>query len=178
MRAVLLLVLLGLAGYVGYNYFVMGVNPLDSLIAEGTNLPTRDAQGRELVPCQRCLATGRITCTAHRCKEGQVPCPGRCLKLTDSGWQRMEGQDPNKLFMIYRADGRTRGVSQAHVGEVFEVRLGKFYHLGICKICEKRTTVTCKSCEGAGKVACTVCAGQKTVVKPAPTASPRPVTSS
>ena len=141
-------------------------------------LPTRDAQGRELVPCSRCLATGLITCSGPRCKEGQVPCPGKCLKLSDPGWERVPGEDPNKLFMMYRVDGGKTGRSQAHVGEVFEVRLGKFYELGVCKICDRRTVIPCKVCNGAGKVTCTVCAGQKVVLKAAPPAAPKPATGS
>lgn len=164
----LLIVLLiaGVAGYFSYQYFVNGDNPLAGFFQNsGGALPSKDAQGRELVPCKRCLATGQITCTAHRCKEGMIPCSGPCLKLSDSGWQRMEGQDPNKLFMIYRVNGGTQGVSQAHVGEVFEIRFGEFYRLGICKVCQGRTTLPCKVCGGGGKVACTVCLGEKVVLK-------------
>ena len=174
MRKFLVLLVLALAGYFAYAYVVKGVNPLAGFLQDPESLPTRDAQGRELVPCQRCLATGLVTCTAPRCKEGIVPCPGSCLKLSDPGWQRMEGQDPDKLWMVYRVTGGTRGISQAHVGQVFEVRLGKFYDLGVCKICEGRTTVPCKVCQGAGKLTCTVCAGQKVVVKTALSPPPKP----
>ncbi len=161
-----LLVFAGVVGYFSYNYIVHRDNPLEAFVQpmEG-GLPTKDAQGRELTPCKRCLATGQVTCTAHRCSEGRVPCPGPCLKLSDAGWQRMEGQDPNKLFMIYRVNGGSQGVGQAHVGEVYEVRLGKFYALGPCKVCNARTTVVCKVCQGSGKAGCQVCRGEKVVVK-------------
>ncbi len=166
-----LLLIAGVVGYFSYNYIVHRDNPLEGFIQPGEGaLPAKDAQGRDLVPCRRCLATGQITCPAHRCKEGLAPCPGPCLKLTDSGWQRMEGQDPNKLFMIYRVNGGTQGVGQGHVGEVFEVRLGEFHRLGICKVCNGLTTVPCKACAGAGKVSCPVCHGEKVVVKTGQTA--------
>jgi hypothetical protein len=169
-KKLLLLAVLALAGYAGYLHFVTGENPLQKLQSHlESDLPTHDAQGRELAPCQRCLASGRITCLAPRCKEGQVPCPGRCLKLTDPGWQRVEGQDPKKLFKIYRVNGRTWVVGQNQAGEVFEVTMGEFRKLGACKICHKSTKVPCKSCQGTGQVTCVVCGGQRTVVKEAPT---------
>lgn len=169
MKKLLFLLIVILGGYLSYEFFVNGTNPLAGIFQAGVGgLPTKDAAGRDLAPCQRCLATGQITCSGLRCKGGQVPCPGRCLKLTDPGWRRMEGQDPGKLFMVYLVNGGTRGVSQAHVGEVFEVRFGKFYELGACKICNKQTSVPCKVCSGAGKVVCTVCSGRKVVLQPPP----------
>lgn len=161
-----LLLIAGVVGYFSYNYIVHQDNPLEGFLqpAEGA-LPTKDAQGRDLVPCQRCLATGQVSCAVPRCEEGKVPCPGPCLKLSDSGWQRMEGQDPKKLFMIYRVNGGTQGVGQGHVGEVYEVRLGKFYALGVCKVCKGTTTVACKVCAGNGKTGCQVCKGEKVVGK-------------
>jgi hypothetical protein len=170
----ILLLVVGVVGYFGYPYLTKGDNPIASFLAVPESLPTRDAEGREVVPCQRCLATGAVTCQASRCKDGQIPCPGRCLKLSDSGWQRMEGQDPNKLFMIYRFNGGSQGVSQAHIGEVFEVRLGKFYNLGVCHTCNKRTTVVCTVCDGTGKVVCPACKGNKVVLKTSGVASPVP----
>lgn len=166
MRKLVVLLVVGLAGYLSYGYLVNGENPLARIFPAGAGgLPTRDASGREVVPCQRCLATGRITCSGPRCEGGRVPCPGRCLKLSDRGWRRMEGQDPDKLFMVYSVNGGTRGVSQAHVGEVFEVRFGEFHALGVCPICQKQTTVPCQACSGAGKVECVVCRGERVVLK-------------
>ena len=171
----IILLILGVAGYFAYPYVMNGDNPFADFLQTGGGLPTKDSEGRDLVPCKRCLATGQITCQGPRCKDGLVPCPGRCLKLSDSGWQRMEGQDPKKLFMIYRLNRGTQGVSQAHVGEVFEVRLGEFYALGPCPICKGQTTITCKVCGGTGKVVCNECKGQKVVVKAtaAPLATPK-----
>lgn len=169
-----LLLIAGVVGYFSYNYVVHRDNPLEGFLQPAeAGLPTRDAQGRELVPCVRCLATGQITCGAPRCTEGVVPCPGPCLKLSDSGWRRMEGQDPNKLFMVYLIAGGSQGVGQGHVGEVFEVRLGKFYALGPCKVCNGRTTVNCKVCGGTGRTECPVCRGEKVVVR-AGQAAPEP----
>jgi hypothetical protein len=173
-KKLLVLALLAAVGYLAYSYVATGENPLTGLKDSLVGPPGRDAEGRELIPCSRCLASGLITCTAHRCKQGSVPCTGPCLKLSDRGWQQMPGEDPNKLFMVYRVAGGTRGISQAHVGEVFEVRLGKFYALGACQVCGGRTTLTCKSCEGTGKVTCTVCGGRKTVAKAAPVAPSTP----
>ena len=178
MKKLLLVAILVGLGYVGYSYYTTGEIPLPTLTASPDGLPTRDAQGRELVPCNRCLATGLITCTGQRCKDGKIPCPGRCLKLSDPGWQRVEKEDPNKLFMIYHINGGWIGRSQAHVGEVFEVRLGKFYELGVCKTCNGSTFIPCKVCNGAGKVTCTVCAGQKVVVKAALPATTKSATGS
>jgi len=178
MKKLLFLVILAGLGYLAYSYYTTGEIPLSTLMASSDSLPTRDDQGRELVPCSRCLATGLITCTGPRCKDGKIPCPGRCLKLSDPGWQRVEKEDPNKLFMIYRFDGGWTGRSQAHVGEVFEVRLGKFYELGVCKICNGTTFVPCKVCHGAGKLTCPVCAGRKVVLKAPLPAKSKPVTSS
>lgn len=164
MRKLLLLLLVGVVAWFGYQWF-SGARAIPSLPSLG-GLPTRDAQGRELQPCRRCLATGQITCTEPRCKDGQVPCPGRCLKLSDRGWRRMEGQDPNKLFMVYLVNGGAQGVSEAHVGEVFEVRYGKLYALGVCSVCHKQTTIPCKTCGGSGKLVCPSCQGSKVVPKP------------
>jgi hypothetical protein len=164
-RKLVLLLLIGLAGYLGYRSFVAGENPLAGIFQIGGGLPARDASGRELTPCRRCLATGKITCSGSRCEGGQVPCPGRCLKLTDRGWRRVDGQPPDKLFMVYPVNGGTRGVSQAHVGEIFEVRFGKLLALGVCKICNKQTVVPCKVCSGGGKLVCPACQGEKVVLK-------------
>jgi hypothetical protein len=171
---VIIALILGVVGYIAYPYVINGDNPFADFLQTHVGLPTKDAEGRDLVPCNRCLTTGQITCQGHRCKEGHVPCPGRCLKLSDGGWQRIEGKDPNQLFMLYRFAGRTQAVSQAHVGEIFEVRLGKFYALGACPTCKKQTTITCKVCGGTGKTVCTECKGQKVVLKEKSAPSPVP----
>ncbi|GEM_PF-3965621 len=175
MKKLLLVVVLGLAGYAGYSRFTAGADPfrgLRSLV--GPDLPTRDARGRELVPCPRCLASGLITCSAPQCKAGQVPCPGRCLKPTDAGWKRLEGGDPGKRHMLfYLVDDGVATVSEDHAGEVFEVRKGKLLRLGACPICKKRTTIACKSCRGSGRTTCPVCGGRRTVVKTTASAAPR-----
>lgn len=164
MKKLLILLLVLIAGWAGWRYFVHGEDPLQAARAVlSPGLPTHDAAGRPLAACSRCLATGTITCTGHRCDKGMVPCPGRCLKRSDRGWRTMEGQDPNKLFMVYAVNGGVQGVSEAHIGEVFEVRLGTFYNLGPCPICNKQTVVPCKQCGGSGRLACPVCHGDKVV---------------
>lgn len=170
MRTLVILLLCGIAAYFAYGYFIRGENPLQGF---NNGIPTKDSQGRDAVPCQRCTATGQITCTTPRCVNGQVPCPGPCLKLSDSGWRQMEGQDPNKLFMLYKVNKGVQGVSQAHVGEVFEVRFGEFYKLGPCKICGGTTSVPCKACGGTGKLTCPVCKGEKVIAKVLADAAPK-----
>ncbi|HEY5792859.1 MAG TPA: hypothetical protein VIS74_06135 [Chthoniobacterales bacterium] len=152
-------ILLGAAGWLGYDYVSKHPKLIESLI------PPRDSQGRLLVDCPHCQAAGTVKCGAPRCKNGRVNCPGPCLKLSTPGWKKhpLPGYDPDTLWHTFNVKGGEQRVSQGHIGEVFEVKNGVFANLGKCKVCQGTTTVDCKICAGTGAVACPVCKGAKRV---------------
>jgi hypothetical protein len=130
--------------------------------------------------CSRCDGNGFVKCSA--CENGEVDCPGKCLKLSKGKWEHMDvpGHDPNELWQKFRGSRGTGAWTTAHVGEVIEVRNGMPENIGKCPICGGRTKVSCKVCQGTGRITCPVCRGNKVVAsravvsaRVAPSALPR-----
>ena len=116
--------------------------------------------------CFACNGSGTIACQAPGCKNGNVNCPGSCLKLSQGTWTRMNvaGHDPNDLWISFRkASGGTTSWNQNHVGDVIVYQNGDPVNIGRCKVCGGTTTVSCPSCKGQGTQACIVCSGKKFV---------------
>src|ERR1051326_1362470 len=129
-----------------------------SLVQAQTNAPSTpvDASAEPTKPCFKCNGTGQIKCPL--CKDGQVDCPGSCLKLSKGDWQRqnVEGHDPNLLWRRFKwGNGyQYTAWSQSHVGEVIEMQNGVPVDIGKCKICGGTGRVACKNCGGNGTVVC------------------------
>ena len=116
--------------------------------------------------CFACKGEGTVKCLVPGCVDGQVDCPGPCLKLSQGVWRHMEvaGHDPNDLWITFTAaNGGTMSWNQNHVGDVIEIQNGSPVNVGKCKICGGTGKVKCEVCKGTGQVACPVCNGKKFV---------------
>jgi hypothetical protein len=102
--------------------------------------------------CPTCKGELLMDCKAPRCDKGQIPCPNRCLKLTDPGWFMKNGEK-------WRRFPERRGffeVSEHHVGEIVVTKDGRS-STEPCPTCGKTTKVDCPTCHGTGKVPCGEC---------------------
>jgi hypothetical protein len=116
--------------------------------------------------CFACKGEGTVPCLAPGCKDGQVDCPGPCLKLSRGVWQHMDvpGHDPSDVWQTVRNKATGKGGhswSQVHVGEVIDYQNNEPVNIGKCKVCRGTARVNCEVCKGAGKVVCPVCSGKK-----------------
>lgn len=121
----------------------------------------------EMKDCFACKGKGTETCRA--CTSGKKNCPAPCLKLNAGKWEHMEvaGHGPDELWQkfSYVKDGKrfTQAWTQAHVGEVIEIRNGEPVNTGRCKTCGGATTVACDKCRGSATIPCAMCDGKKQV---------------
>lgn len=174
MKRFIFLAILLAAGFFGYQYYTTGTVDTSALMFwkkdAQSSLPTKDEKGNPLVPCPKCAGTGQGKCTAPRCKEGKVPCPGKCLKESDcrEHWPKpVPGHSPDELWAIFHfSHGRTQGLTKSHKGELVGVRNGEFFNDGPCPLCQGTSVVDCKVCKGTALVVCPVCHGSKVVAAP------------
>ena len=115
--------------------------------------------------CFACKGEGTVPCLAPGCKDGQVDCPGPCLKLSRA-WIHMDvaGHDPSELWAKFPNQSGLGGYqawNQHHLGEVIVYQNGVAVNIGKCKVCGGTTKVTCSVCKGTGKVTCPICSGKK-----------------
>jgi hypothetical protein len=71
--------------------------------------------------CKTCKGALTVACKEPRCKEGKIPCPGPCLKLTEGVWEkRPEGGSLLWHEVTFTVNGKRRigYFSQTHVGEI------------------------------------------------------------
>jgi hypothetical protein len=115
--------------------------------------------------CFVCRGEGTVPCRVPGCVNGQVDCPGPCLKLSKGLWKHtdIDGKPSDVLWQFFTSvDGRwTMGWSEHHLGEVIVMQDGKPTDIGKCKVCGGTTKVTCSVCKGTGKVTCPICNGKK-----------------
>lgn len=115
--------------------------------------------------CFACKGEGTVPCRVPGCVNGQVDCPGPCLKLSKGVWKHtdIDGKPSDVLWQFFTSvDGRwTMGWSEHHLGEVIVMQDGKPTDIGKCKVCGGTTKVTCSICKGTGKVTCPICSGKK-----------------
>jgi hypothetical protein len=145
--------------------------PSQSPIPANTNTasaaqPAESGPGSGEKICFACKGEGTVGCPAPGCIDGQVDCPGPCLKLSRGVWQHMDvpGHDPSDVWQTFRNQAAGKGGhswSQVHVGEVIGYQNNEPVNIGKCKVCGGTTKVKCEVCKGAGKVACPVCSGKK-----------------
>ena len=86
--------------------------------------------------CSRCEGNGFLKCA--QCKDGQVDCSGKCLKLSNGKWEHMDvpGHDPSELWQKFAGSRGTEAWTSAHVGEIIELRKGMPENMGKCPMCE------------------------------------------
>ena len=115
--------------------------------------------------CFACKGEGTVACRVPGCVNGQVDCPGPCLKLSKGVWTHtdIDGKPSDVLWQYFNSpDGHwTIGWSEHHLGDVIVMQDGKPTDIGKCKICGGTTKVTCSVCKGTGKVTCPICNGKK-----------------
>src|SRR3954454_2891970 len=70
--------------------------------------------------CFNCEGTGLAKCPVTTCKDGQMDCPGPCMKLSKGVWLHMkvEGHPDTDVWQKFRRPGGSTGWNQHHVGEV------------------------------------------------------------
>ncbi len=108
--------------------------------------------------CTKCKGEGEIKCAQPRCKEGKVPCPGKCLKLTEGTWVK---RDDGKRWRTIKLKGRTVNISEGHIGEVWEVGNDEVVNRGKCPTCAGTAEVICPKCEGTSASPCPTCLAAK-----------------
>lgn len=131
------------------------------------------------IPCPDCNATGTAPCKAPGCKDGQVPCPGDCIKLGKGRWVKgkpvgltpsgrvNKTEDDGHMWIIFSSPNvNAHAWSEGHVGEVVKLVDGEYRNLGKCPICQGKGTIACKVCEGKGSVTCPTCKGEKEIFPP------------
>src|ERR1051325_1124668 len=149
----------------------LGCSPPSQDKTTATNQETNSETAAGVLPdsdhrqCFACNGRGVARCTSPGCVSGQLECPNPCLKLSRGKWEHMDvpGHSPNELWQKFRDGNGTTAWSQAHVGEVVEVRNGKAVNLGRCPRCAGTTKVKCATCGGKGEGVCEFCEGKKLV---------------
>ena len=114
--------------------------------------------------CFACKGEGTVPCLVPGCVNGQVDCPGPCLKLSRGTWTHMvvAGHPPTDLWITFTtANGGTMSWNQNHVGDVIEYQNGNPVDIGKCKVCGGTGKVKCDVCQGTGTVTCPICGGKK-----------------
>lgn len=120
---------------------------------------------RALISCAACKGTGSGKCPAKGCENGQVPCPGKCMKLYEGKW--VKGKD-DLLWHRFYTKGSWVDWNERHCGDVIEVVDNKVVNSGPCPICNRTTRVPCQVCNGKGVGNCALCKGNKEVPQPGP----------
>lgn len=116
------------------------------------------------ITCPLCKGDG--ICHAPGCKDGQLLCPGECLKLEVGQWDHNAppGYSADMLWThrTWKTPGFTHhmDISQPHVGQVFKMVDGDLKDLGPCPICGGTSHIDCPACDG-GK--CPLCSGKRTL---------------
>jgi hypothetical protein len=124
--------------------------------------PTCKGTGRDPAArknCRTCHGTMEVVCKAPRCKDGKIPCPGQCIKRYEGNWVKKDG----KTVRYFQKGNLTYWISDAHIGQVFEVnpKTGQLEDKGKCPICGGTTYVDCPVCHGTGKIPCPTCVAAK-----------------
>ena len=121
------------------------------------------ATGEKMKTCFQCNGTGKMKCPD--CRDGEIDCPGKCLKLTQGTWIHMDvaGHPPTDLWQRFRRANGWTSYNQNHVGHIIEERNGDWVDTGPCPICQGKGKIECPKCKGTGEITCTLCDGKKVV---------------
>ncbi|TAL06535.1 MAG: hypothetical protein EPO07_01735 [Verrucomicrobia bacterium] len=84
------------------------------------------------------------------------------MKASVGKWEKIPtpGHRPDELWQKFPTKDGYKAWTQAHLGEVVEVRNGDAVNIGKCKICGGSSQVSCKTCGGRGLVKCPICDGK------------------
>jgi len=123
-----------------------------------------NANAEKTKPCFNCGGTGKTSCPNG--KDGEMDCPGPCLKLSVGEWVHMDvaGHPPTDLWRKFsKGSGGWSAWNQNHVGDIIEYQNGDPVDVGKCKICGGTGKVKCTLCNGTGEITCPICEGKKVV---------------
>ena len=139
----------GLACFLGVLLFA-GCGKQSTAPESHTNVPTNSAPppapevvagpGPNEKVCFECRGQGTVACLVPGCTNGEVDCPGPCLKLSKGAWIHMTvaGHDPSELWQKFpnmNGQGGYQAWNQTHVGEVIVYKNGVAVNIGKCKVC-------------------------------------------
>ncbi|MBC7785162.1 MAG: hypothetical protein H7144_15105 [Burkholderiales bacterium] len=127
----------------------------------GNRCPTCHGTGHDHASskdCAKCHGEGQIKCAAPRCKEGKIPCTGKCIKLSEGTWAKgAEG----KTWRSIRWGNVELKVSSLHVGEIFELENNVPVSRGPCPVCGGKAQLDCAKCQASGFATCATCLAAK-----------------
>jgi hypothetical protein len=104
--------------------------------------------------CPTCKGELLVDCKSPKCKDGIIPCPDKCLKLTEGNWVTK----PDGLkWRIFRNSKGSKEWSEKNVGELVVLENGEWTNKGKCPTCGGKTELACPACHGVGKVPCSTC---------------------
>jgi hypothetical protein len=104
--------------------------------------------------CKTCKGELLVDCKAPKCKEGTIPCPSTCLKLTEGNWTR---RPDGMRWRVFRNSRGSQEYNEQNVGELIVVENGQWTNKGKCPTCGGKTTLDCPTCRGLGKAPCATC---------------------
>ena len=140
-----------------------------------SKIPPAEAEAtplRSSAPCERCAGKGRYYCIEPKCDHGSIPCPGKCLKLSEGYWEKMDipGQPTGKRWKKLYFSGGWAVASEDLKGHIVVLRDGAAVDEGICPDCKGATTISCPACRGSGYALCSSCdgTGKAPFVSPVP----------
>ena len=106
--------------------------------------------------CFQCNAQGQVACVAPGCRNGYLPCPGRCLKRSQGTWVPDKAHG-GMAAAIKVPGGGTWFINEGHAGEIWVYQGGKMVSQGPCPTCDGHQVVRCKVCDSRGKTPCELC---------------------
>ena len=109
--------------------------------------------------CPTCEGELLVDCKTPRCAEGRIPCPNRCLKLTEGRWVT---RDDGKRWRSFPTRNGVYSFSESHVGNLIQTQKdGSVQDVGQCPTCGGVTKIDCTSCQGLGQTPCGACTARK-----------------
>jgi hypothetical protein len=106
--------------------------------------------------CKTCNGAMEVKCKAPKCKEGKIPCPKPCLKLSEGHWIKKEDGKRWRVFSI--RGGASFQYSEGHLGQLITLDKDGTPHAGaMCTTCEGKGEINCPECHGTAKVPCKTC---------------------
>ena len=106
--------------------------------------------------CKTCKGELLVDCKAPKCKEGKIPCPKPCLKLSEGRWYTKDG----KRWRDFPIPGKgTYSISEGHLGQLIDTKNGG--HGEMCPTCGGKSVADCATCKGFGKIPCATCTSRK-----------------
>jgi hypothetical protein len=110
--------------------------------------------------CPTCHGAGELKCSAPKCTNGKIPCPGKCVKLTEGTWVK---RDDGKRWRTIAMPGHvTLDVPENRIGEIWEqLADGTPVGRGKCPICSGATELDCLKCDGLGMAICPTCVAKE-----------------